>query len=356
VIAPAEGRVYPTGVVSMEWAAFEQSVAEVLRAKGFVAEVTRPACDGGIDIVAQREEPLLRGKYLVQCKNWVQPVGLSVVRDLYGTITAERASKGILITTSSFTQGAIEFANGKPLELIDGEQWEELAKEIGGIHVGETATVSRAEIAQGVLSAFDDHAQWARRTMRELDDIYDRDRSVVTDQHVLTKEQRTKYCDGALDSVGSFRRSIREVVRCGDLLKQVVNRWSDVKERGYGASPQEESNQLERCRHHIASYHELFEQAFDVYSDLRRTLPPAEFRGLHGDALEGMHYGLSAVLCLFTSTPAKEYEGKTVYMTLEAPQELVDYYAAKYHELTDAAWEGLQSYRSRSWLRRLLGR
>lgn len=339
----------------MEWLDFEQSVAAVLRARGFVAEVTQPTSDGGIDIVAAREEPLLRGKYVVQCKNWVHPVGLSVVRDLYGAVTAERASKGILITTSSFTQGAIEFASGKPLELIDGEQWKELANEIGGTEVAETATISRAQIVEGVLGAFDDHARWARRRMNELDDMQDKELAVSPEPGRTTRQREAETRDGAVNSIQSFRHAVNEVVSCGRLLKQVVNRWSDLKERGYRATAQEESDQLERCRHHIDRYHELFEEAFDIYCALRKTPPPPALASPHRDALEGMYYGLSAVLSLFTSTPAKEYDGKSVYMTLGAPQELVGQYAAKYHELTDAALDGLQSNRRRNWLRRILG-
>ncbi|MFQ5885722.1 MAG: DNA translocase FtsK, partial [Anaerolineae bacterium] len=62
-------------------------------------------------------------------KNWTKPVGAPVVRDLYGVITAENANKGILITTSRFTDSARAFAEGKPLELIDGQMWSDLLAE-----------------------------------------------------------------------------------------------------------------------------------------------------------------------------------------------------------------------------------
>jgi restriction system protein len=42
------------------------------------------------------------------------------VRDLYGTMLNEGASKGILVATSSYGPDAYEFAKDKPLELIDG--------------------------------------------------------------------------------------------------------------------------------------------------------------------------------------------------------------------------------------------
>lgn len=105
---------------------FGKQVLAVVRGLGFVAERTKPTADGGIDIIARRADPLLRGKYIMQCKNWSKPVGEPVVREFYGVVTAERANKGILITTSRFSQPALEFAVGKPLELIDGDGWREL--------------------------------------------------------------------------------------------------------------------------------------------------------------------------------------------------------------------------------------
>jgi restriction system protein len=42
------------------------------------------------------------------------------VRDLYGTMQHEGATLGIMITTSGYGPGSVEFANGKPLHLIDG--------------------------------------------------------------------------------------------------------------------------------------------------------------------------------------------------------------------------------------------
>lgn len=45
---------------------------------------------------------------------------MSAVRDLYGTVHSEGATKGILVTTSSFGPDAHRFAKGKPLTLLDG--------------------------------------------------------------------------------------------------------------------------------------------------------------------------------------------------------------------------------------------
>jgi restriction system protein len=93
---------------------------------GFRAELTKPTADGGIDIIAFQDQPLLRGKYIIQCKDWANAVGEPVLRDLLGAVAAEDAVKGILITSSTFTEGAKRFAEGKRLELIDGRDLESL--------------------------------------------------------------------------------------------------------------------------------------------------------------------------------------------------------------------------------------
>jgi HJR/Mrr/RecB family endonuclease len=105
---------------------FEEKCLGLLRSMGFTASTTTPTNDGGIDIVAIHSEPVFSGKYIVQCKDWKSNVGVTVVRELYGVVNAESANKGILLASSGFTKAAMEFARGKRLELIDGEQLDSL--------------------------------------------------------------------------------------------------------------------------------------------------------------------------------------------------------------------------------------
>jgi restriction system protein len=53
-------------------------------------------------------------------------VGVSTVRDFYGAVTADRAVKGILITTSDFTAQAREFGERVGLELINSSRLQDL--------------------------------------------------------------------------------------------------------------------------------------------------------------------------------------------------------------------------------------
>jgi len=108
---------------------FEEVCLRLVREMGFDAQVTEITGDGGIDIIATSTKPIFAGKYVIQCKAWKQPIGEPVVRDLYGVVHSERANKGILIATSSYTKSALAFARDKPLELIDGPQLRRLLEQ-----------------------------------------------------------------------------------------------------------------------------------------------------------------------------------------------------------------------------------
>jgi restriction system protein len=63
------------------------------------------------------------GLVLVQCKQWKSiKVGVNIVRELLGVMTAKHAASGILITSGIFTQEAKNFAADKPIDLVDGTQ------------------------------------------------------------------------------------------------------------------------------------------------------------------------------------------------------------------------------------------
>jgi restriction system protein len=86
-----------------------------------------------VDCVAFDNRPVLGGKVVIQAKRYKNTVGVSAVRDLFGTVHNEGASKGILVTTSGFGAASSEFANGKPIELIAGGQLLYMLKEHAGI-------------------------------------------------------------------------------------------------------------------------------------------------------------------------------------------------------------------------------
>lgn len=102
---------------------FEELIAELLATQGFNVELTARTGDGGRDIIAVQESRLGKQLFLVQAKRFSpdRPVGAPVVRTLYGVTELEKATKGIVATTSYFTKSAREFAGqvGARLQLMD---------------------------------------------------------------------------------------------------------------------------------------------------------------------------------------------------------------------------------------------
>jgi len=110
---------------------FEALVANLFEKMGLESKLTRSSRDGGVDCIAYDPRPVLGGKVVVQAKRYKHTVGVSAVRDLYGTMMNEGANKGILVTTSGYGPDAFEFAKDKPIELIEGGGLLFLLQEIG---------------------------------------------------------------------------------------------------------------------------------------------------------------------------------------------------------------------------------
>lgn len=113
-----------TNLASISWEDFEHLVRELFEkefvSRGGEVKVTQSSSDGGVDAVAFDPDPISGGKIVIQAKRYTRTVGVSAVRDLYGTIMNEGASKGILVTTADYGPDAYRFATGKPLTLLNG--------------------------------------------------------------------------------------------------------------------------------------------------------------------------------------------------------------------------------------------
>ena len=102
----------------LSWREFEELVAEAFRRDGYsVTENVAAGADGGVDVRLRKD-----GRpYLVQCKHWARSrVGVPVVREMFGVMTAESAAGVFVVCTGGFTAEAREFARAKPITLVDG--------------------------------------------------------------------------------------------------------------------------------------------------------------------------------------------------------------------------------------------
>ena len=111
-------------LAAMDWQDFENLIRELFEeefaSNGGEVKITQASRDGGVDAVIFDPDPIRGGKIVVQAKRYTNVVGVSAVRDLYGTVMNEGAMKGILVTTSNYGNDAYDFVKDKPLTLLNG--------------------------------------------------------------------------------------------------------------------------------------------------------------------------------------------------------------------------------------------
>lgn len=120
-----EGKIDDTtNLAAMDWEDFEHLIRELFEKEftvnGGEVKITQASRDGGVDAIAFDPDPIRGGKIVIQAKRYTNTVGVSAVRDLFGTVLNEGATKGILVTTSDYGAESYNFAKGKPLTLLNG--------------------------------------------------------------------------------------------------------------------------------------------------------------------------------------------------------------------------------------------
>ncbi|EES50371.1 restriction endonuclease [Clostridium botulinum] len=116
-----------TNLAEMDWEDFEHLVRElfekIFSGENCEVKVTQASRDCGVDAIAFDPDVIRGGRFVIQAKRYNNIVPTSAVRDLYGTMMAEGANKGILVTTSYFGKDSMEFAKEKPITLMGGFLW-----------------------------------------------------------------------------------------------------------------------------------------------------------------------------------------------------------------------------------------
>jgi restriction system protein len=110
---------------------FESLIVQLLLAMGYggtsedAGRALGKSGDDGIDGVID-QDPLGVDQIYLQAKRYADGngVGAGAIRDFFGALSLKRAHKGIFVTTSSFSQSAIQTARdlGSRIVLIDGPQ------------------------------------------------------------------------------------------------------------------------------------------------------------------------------------------------------------------------------------------
>jgi restriction system protein len=97
---------------------------------GYETKLTPAQSDGGRDVEARRLAPSKKEDLRIECKRRACPIGVEHTRRLLGVVASDKATKGVLVSTSGFTKVAHFFARrNAQLELISGDTLVELMNE-----------------------------------------------------------------------------------------------------------------------------------------------------------------------------------------------------------------------------------
>jgi restriction endonuclease Mrr len=110
----------------MEGWEFERYMADVLGRSGYSVESTQLSGDQGVDMLLDMEDR----KIAVQLKRYTRPVGNKAVQEVLAGRVHYAAQEAWVITTSSFTRGAMELARSTGVRLIDGRELREWLSEL----------------------------------------------------------------------------------------------------------------------------------------------------------------------------------------------------------------------------------
>lgn len=148
---------------ALPWKEFEELLAEAYRRQGYsVRENSSLGPDGGVDLELEKGGSV----YLVQCKQWRdEKVPVNIIREMFGVMTAKRASGVHVVTSGMFTQEARNFAADKPIDLIEGNV---LAQMIRNVQAGAGAVHSLASTGRRCLRC---NGQLILRTARQGDNV-----------------------------------------------------------------------------------------------------------------------------------------------------------------------------------------
>jgi restriction system protein len=115
-----------TNLAAMDWQDFEHLIRELFE-KEFAdrdaeVKITQASRDRGVDAIVFDPDPIHGGKYVIQAKRYTNTVDVSAARDLCAVVKKEGASRGILVTTSTYGSDAYAFANNEPVTLLNGAE------------------------------------------------------------------------------------------------------------------------------------------------------------------------------------------------------------------------------------------
>ena len=147
---------------------FEARIAQLYESLGFEVDCTKQSRDGGVDFYArQATEAGNMEEIAVQCKLYTGTVGVEAARALYGVINDQQhLTRGVLVTSSGFSTDCQQFIAGKRIDLITGEQVQQLTRQAEAERLRREQSVSELSVSEWrtmVRGELDRTAQALRR-------------------------------------------------------------------------------------------------------------------------------------------------------------------------------------------------
>ena len=150
-------------VLSLSPTFFEQLVVDLLLKMGYggapeAGQRLGKSGDGGIDGTIFQDALGLDVVY-IQAKRWQGPVGRPVLQAFTGSLEGNKANKGVIITTSTFSADAAAYVGtvSKRIVLIDGKQLAKLMIKHGlGVNPTQTYVIKQMDtdyFAPGEMNA-----------------------------------------------------------------------------------------------------------------------------------------------------------------------------------------------------------
>lgn len=117
-------------VLSLTAMSFENIIFDVVKKMNYVdVEKTKQTRDGGVDVIAYKEDGLSRYKTVFEAKKYRKKLGVQIVRNMHGVMEGCRADRGVIITASDFSRDCKALAERveyRKIRLIDGEKFSDM--------------------------------------------------------------------------------------------------------------------------------------------------------------------------------------------------------------------------------------
>ena len=178
----------PDALGNLHWRDFEKIIAALMESQGYQVELGPGSGDGGVDVRLLQRDPIGDVMTLVQVKRYRENrrIHLEAVQALHGAVAADGASKGMFVTTSTYSPSAKRFAARRnvPMTLHTTTDVQEWCKDACDGIVREKRRLVGQEHITGAVET-------AQRNSREVLHRVGGYGMVTNDFAVVLKETRT---------------------------------------------------------------------------------------------------------------------------------------------------------------------